>query len=579
MSDDSQSSLVLFFSRNFGMTTPKELLASTSLAAFIAARPPSTVVTVSSSDKLEHVRLIFERATISIVFFYTHPGTSRLSCSFSTRPLSLFFFTCFLLLPAQVLRLFASRNILSAPVIDCPSFSSSPSSSPNARCLGFVGVEDVLRAVLSFAGFSASSSSSPSSSSSSTPSLDAAVLASSTPAAREEGLRRASERLCSTSVREIQREGDGRLVFRCVSGGGGAERRKGGGGGGGGGAGEHNGAASPSSLPPPSGETSLLDVVRDGFLLGEEKGSPACHRVAVVDFEEDDFEDDFEDDGDDDEEDDEEGDETMRAARPPPDNDPDSDSVRVVAIVSQSDVIRFLARHLGELKSGEGGGEGGGEPTARELASAPVAAVAAAMPASLAFASLFQQRQRVSAAAILGTQRGELVGSLSASDLRGLSGAPGSLRALGLPVGEFVEARAAATAAAAAAAASAAASAAAGDDDDDDDDGGDDDGGGGLEAARRAPSPLLAVSPDTPFSELVRLLAEGGHHRAYVVEEIDGGGGSGGGEEEGGGAGGGGGGEAGTAAVAAVAGGSKKERRRRATGVISLSDVLRFACK
>lgn len=44
--------------------TPKELLASTSLADFIAARPPSTVVTVSSSDKLDHVSsvLIFEKS-------------------------------------------------------------------------------------------------------------------------------------------------------------------------------------------------------------------------------------------------------------------------------------------------------------------------------------------------------------------------------------------------------------------------------------------------------------------------------------------------------------------------------------
>ena len=150
------------------------------------------------------------------------------------------------------------------------------------------------------------------------------------------------------------------------------------------------------------------------------------------------------------------------------------------------------------------------------------------MPASLALASLFERRGRVSAAAILGARHGELVGSLSASDLRGLggggAGGPGSsLRALGLPVGEFVKARAAAAAAKS---------------------------GAGPEAARGArPPPLLAVGPDTPFSELVRLLAECGHHRAYVVEEIE--------ESEGG----------------------EEEKRRRALGVISLSDVLRFACK
>lgn len=409
-----------------------------------------------------------------MVFFDTSPLT------FSPSPLLFFFF----FFTAQVLRLFASRDILSAPVIECPS--SSTSSPPNARCLGFVSVEDILRAVLGFAGFSASPSSASSSSSSSTdPSLlDAAVLASSTPAAREEGLRRASERLRSTSVREIQREGDGRLVFRCVEG------SKGGGG-----EGERNGRTAPA--PPPSGETSLLDVVRDGFLLGGDRGSPACHRVAVVDFEDDDdFEDEEgEEDGDDDE--------TTRAApqAPPPGGEGDgpgsSDPLRVVAIVSQSDVVRFLARHLGELrKSGSEGGREGEkgekeseeEPTARELASAPVAAVAAAMPASLALASLFERRGRVSAAAILGARHGELVGSLSASDLRGLvlgggAGGPGSssLRALGLPVGEFLEARAEAARAAAAAAASV------------------DDDGGEPEAARRAvPPPLLAVGPTRP---------------------------------------------------------------------------------
>lgn len=389
----------------------------------------------------------------------------------------------------------------------------SSDSSNAARCLGFVAVDDVLRAVLGFAGFSSSSSSSSSTS---------------TPASREEGLRRASESLCSTSVSEIQRGGDGRLVFRCSNSksGGGAKRRR---------EGERNGAASSSLSPPPS-ETSLLDVVRDGFLLdGEEKGNPACHRVAVCDF-------DFDDDDEVDDED-ETGDGGVRAAAPFSfQKDSDSPPLRVVAIVSQSDVVRFLARHLGELKSSESESDER-EPRARDVASAPVAAVAAAMPASLALASLFQQRARVSAAAILGTQHGELVGSLSASDLRGLSGSgPGSLRVLGLPVREFVEGRARARADAAAAVAA-----------DDDSD-----GGGGRIAA--PPPPLLAVSPDTPLSELVRLLAEGGHHRAFVVEEET--------DDDGDG-------EEGKKAEI----GDPRRRRRRATGVISLSDVLRFVCK
>ena len=50
----------------------------------------------------------------------------------------------------------------------------------------------------------------------------------------------------------------------------------------------------------------------------------------------------------------------------------------------------------------------------------------------------------------------------------------------------------------------------------------------------------------------MRLLAEGGHHRDFVLEEEE----TDGDGEEG-----------------------RKRRRRRATGVVSLSDVLRFVCK
>ena len=83
------------------------------------------------------------------------------------------------------------------------------------------------------------------------------------------------------------------------------------------------------------------------------------------------------------------------------------------------------------------------------------------------------------------------------------------------------------------------------------------------------------MSPDTPLSELVRLLAEGGHHRAFVVEERKGNGNRRGrrrgrerreedrqqqeGELE--------------------RKESRKRKVKRATGVVSLSDVLRFICK
>jgi len=417
--------------------------------------------------------------------------------------------------------------------------------------------------VLTFAGFSnpnpttevsTSSTSSPSS-------VDAAVLASSTPAARAEGLRRASARLRSTSVSEIPREGDGRLVFRCGCGTKKGKKE------------EEKSAAAAAPAPPSDGEevntttTSLFDVVRDGFLLGGAKGSPACcHRVAVCDFEEeeDDDGDDDDDSGDDDEE-----------MKPAPSSPPSPPLLRVVAIVSQSDVVRFLARHPEVFRRQRSGGEGEKEqekeePTARDLASSPVAAVAAAMPASLALASLFQRQARVPAAAILGT-RGELLGSLSASDLRGLNGGGAELRALGLPAGDFVEARARARAKRK----------------EQEEEEMDDDGRETLlpppssppsSSSFSAPPPVLSVSPDTPLSELVRLLAEGGHHRAFVVEQME----TEGEEEEekdGGG-------KATGAAAAAEGGGpgakeskGKTKKMKRATGVISLSDVLRFVCK
>lgn len=284
------------------------------------------------------------------------------------------------------------------------------------------------------------------------------------------------------------------MVFRCSA------RRKTGRGGGGG--------ESEEEIT-----TSLLDVVRDGFLLGGEKGRPACHRVAVCDFEDD------EDDEDEDEEG-EEDDEKKKPVSPSPNGD--SPPLRVVAIVSQSDVVRFLARHLDAFKNGiEGKQE---EPTARDLASSPVAAMAA----SLAFASLFEkQRQKEGGEEEGNVSAAAIVGSLSASDLRGLS--PATLRELGLPVGQLVQARARAAAAAAAAA---------------------DNSETLPSSAPPPPPPLLAVVPDTPLLELVRLLAKGGHHRAFVVEEE-----SGGDDEEG------------------------LKKNRRATGVISLGDILRFVCR
>ena len=106
------------FSTEIDMSRPRELLASTSLAAFVAAKPPSTVVTVSSSDKLDHVRSDSKKSEDFDGFFF--PDNSRPSTPHA--PLfSLFFLPP--LLPA------AHRSSASSP----PATSSPPPSSSARR--------------------------------------------------------------------------------------------------------------------------------------------------------------------------------------------------------------------------------------------------------------------------------------------------------------------------------------------------------------------------------------------------------------------------------------------------------------
>jgi len=247
---------------------------------------------------------------------------------------------------SQVLRLFASRDILSAPVF----------AAGTDACRGFVGVDDILRALLAWA----------------------AIASDPSPAARAEGLRRAGARLHAERVRDIPRRNDGALLRARVD-----------------------------------GSMSLLELVRSSFL--RDGAAPPVHRVAVYDAP----------DGDDD------GDDDDAAAGAP---------VRVTAVVSQSDVVAYIARHapaaLGALASIPVGDIEG-------LASSPVASVPQGMPAALALASLFQSDCPVSAAAVVATEgdgpHGALLADVSVSDLRGLT--PGDVGALAAPVLDFLATR------------------------------------------------------------------------------------------------------------------------------------------
>ena len=263
---------------------------------------------------------------------------------------------------SNVLRLLDTHHILSAPVF----------AAQTSRCVGFISVGDILRAVLGWAS----------------------LLDDPTPAGRAENLRRAGARLETARVRDIARSNDGCMLL----------------------------ADSEDGL-------SLLDVVRDGLLRGG-GGGKACHRVAVYTFAGD-------------QEDEDEGapgaglpGEPTPAFACAPGADPTE--VRITGIVSQSDIIRFLAR------SGCGACAGLTAPLGSipGLVSAPVVSVPADMPAALAFASLFSSEGVVSEAAILETRgpgAGTLAGALSSADLRGLR--PDGLEALAAPVLAYLSTR------------------------------------------------------------------------------------------------------------------------------------------
>ena len=163
------------------LATAQKLLESTTLGEYLATRPPSTVVTISDAMPLEQVwvwRLgpwwhgwaegggwclagpVAGMDVAPAAHNPPHPVPRRW----------------------QVLKIFAVRNILSAPVF----------AAGSSRCLGFVGVDDVTRAVLGWADVGADPS----------------------PSGRAEGLRRAGERLARERVRDIARANDGELVVR-----------------------------------------------------------------------------------------------------------------------------------------------------------------------------------------------------------------------------------------------------------------------------------------------------------------------------------------------------------------------------
>lgn len=345
-----------------------------------------------------------------------------------------------------MLRVLDTHGILSAPVF----------AANSSRCVGFISVSDVLRAVLQWS----------------------ALMDDPSPGGRAENLLRAGARLETTRVRDTRRANDGSLVLAASEG------------------------------------VSLLDVVRDGLLRGGGDAAP-CHRVAVYDFQDaaaassglspsspgaglpGEPQPAFAD---------------ASGAPLPPGADPTD--VRVVAVVSQSDIIRFLARHGGV---GDGGGSGGlaAAPVCEVpgLISSPVVSVPADMPAALAFASLFSSEGVVSAAAVLETRgpgAGTLAATLSTADLRGMR--PDGLAALAQPTLAYLSTRPARAPLHAAKT-----SVSVG-------------GGGPAKSAEawgvRAPDagpgahPLRVevVSPSTPLGEVIARLAESGTHRVYVCD-------------------------------------------------------------
>lgn len=107
---------------------------------------------------------------------------------------------------------------------------------------------------------------------------------------------------------------------------------------------------------------------------------------------------------------------------------------RITDIVSQSDVLRYLASQMDDLSKHDAGlsatlADHGMVQGANELAT-----VTAATPALIALAKM--QRERLSGLGIVNKPDGQLLANLSASDLRGLT--PERFGALALSVGAFL---------------------------------------------------------------------------------------------------------------------------------------------
>ena len=275
----------------------------------------------------------------------------------------------------------------------------------------------------------------------------AAVGTDATPASRAEGLARAGARLARERVRDVPRSNDGALLWRAADGG-----------------------------------MSLLDVVRHGFLRGGT--APPVHRIAVYDV--------LDDDGG--------GDSAGADDAPAPSPALAGAPIRVVAMLSQTDIVAFIAKHapasLGALTTARLGDLG--------IASAPVVSVPQGMPAAHAFAALLARGGEVSAAAVVATGEpgcvdGSVLGDASVSSLRGLSSA--RVPSLASPILDFLRAPATTPGDADAA------------------------GAWGVRGADAAPAPLavvapVCVAPGAPFEKLLTLVAGGGarRHRAYVVD-------------------------------------------------------------
>lgn len=155
-------------------------------------------------------------------------------------------------------------------------------------------------------------------------------------------------------------------------------------------------------------------------------------------------------------------------------------SGRVVGIVSQSDIIKFIVAHKSQLGSDV-------RRTIKELglASYPLVSIPPNTSALEGFNRMYEAGK--SAVAVV-NQRGELVGNLSASDLRGLT--LEEIDALGLPVLDFINRRIK-------------------------------DGSSHLSITGNSGLTPAFVGSDTPLIQLMEIIADSGFHRIYVADKDD----------------------------------------------------------